>query len=466
MAGCWLRDLTYNYLMQKTDVDNNKKKCLLAAVIATLAVFLLLHHLLNLQKLRFKADEALKSSIYGSLLWAEVDRELNSLLFISNGMASFISAYRDDLRSEKIKFILKDLWVRSKHVRNLGVAVGYKLTYVYPEANNLKVIGKDFRDIPKQWPRVKQAIDTRQGVFDGPVDLIQGGSGFIYRYPIYIDDQYWGIMSTVINTDEFLNAAFKNTPKNHQFAIRSYETKSVFYGDPQLFADKNTYKQTSIVPNGRWEWAIKNHPNTFINHLLIYQMIAFLFSLICGAIVYRMLRTVDMLSDQAMLDSLTHLPNRRLLEKRMNLAHEFSHRAHKLMAVLIIDIDYFKNINDTYGHDFGDEVIKTVANGIKATLRDTDTVSRVGGDEFIVLLKEFKVVENVHAIAHKLTEVFSSPWLVLDQEITIHLSIGISVYDPDYPVGIKELMKQADVALYESKAKGRNQFNFYRRGAG
>jgi len=384
-------------------------KCLVAAVITALGVFLFLNHFLNLQKQKLNADETLKSSVYGSLLWTEVDRELNSLLFISNGMASFISAYRDELRPEKIKFILKDLWERSKHVRNLGVAVGYKITYVYPEANNLKVIGKDFRDIPKQWAKVKQAVDTRQGVFDGPVDLIQGGKGFVYRYPIYLDDQYWGIMSTVIDTDEFLDAAFKNTPKNHQFAIRSYESKKVFYGDPQLFADKNTYKQTSIVPNGKWEWAIKNHTNTFTNQLFVYQIIGVLFSLLCGVMVYRMIHAMRRLSEQAMLDSLTHLPNRRLLQDRMDAAYYACNRLHKMMAILIIDIDYFKKINDTYGHDFGDEVIKTVANGIKATLRDTDTVSRVGGDEFIVLLKEFKVLDNVHAIANKLTEVFANP---------------------------------------------------------
>jgi len=179
--------------------------------------------------------------------------------------------------------------------------------------------------------------------------------------------------------------------------------------------------------------------------------------------VYRMIHAMRRLSEQAMLDSLTHLPNRRLLQDRMDVAYQSCNRLHKMMAILIIDIDYFKKVNDTYGHDFGDEVIKTVANGIKATLRDTDTVSRVGGDEFIVLLKEFKVLENVHAIAHKLTEVFASPWLVLDKEITIHLSIGISVFNPDDPVSIKALLKEADIALYDSKAQGRNRFNFYKK---
>lgn len=434
-----------------------------AAVMTAIVVFLFLNHFLYLQRQKLTADEIVKSSVYGNLLWTEVDRELNSLLFISNGMASFISAYRNDLRPEKIKFILKDLWERSKHVRNLGIAVGFRLTYVYPEKNNKTIIGKDFRDIPKQWPKVKQAVDTRQGVFDGPVDLLQGGKGFIYRYPIFLDDDYWGIMSTVIDTEMFLEAAFNDTPKNHQFAIRTYDTKKVFYGDPKLFEDKNTYRQTSIVPNGKWDWAIKNHSNTFTERFIIYQIIAGLLSLLCGVVVYRMMHQLRQLSQQAMLDSLTNLPNRRLLEERMDVAYYSCSRLHTMMAILIIDIDYFKKINDTYGHDFGDEVIKTVANGIKAAFRDSDTVSRVGGDEFIVLLKEFKVLENVHAIANKLTEVFASPWLIQDKEITIHLSIGISVFDPDHPVSIPQLLKEADVALYEAKGQGRNRFTFFQK---
>ncbi|PPD47272.1 MAG: sensor domain-containing diguanylate cyclase, partial [Methylotenera sp.] len=201
----------------------------------------------------------------------------------------------------------------------------------------------------------------------------------------------------------------------------------------------------------------------FTDQLIIYQIIGFLLSLLFGVTAYRIIQAVGMLSEQAMQDSLTHLPNRRLLQKRMDVAYYSCKRLHKMMAILIIDIDYFKKINDNYGHDFGDEVIKVVANGIKATLRDSDTVSRVGGDEFIVLLKEFKVLDNVHAIAHKLTQVFASPWLVLDKEITIHLSIGISVFNPDDPVSVKELLKEADIALYDSKAQGRNRFSFYKK---
>ncbi len=432
-----------------------------AAFITAVLVFIFFHFLIELQNQKYKAEETLKSSIYANLLWAKVDRELNSLLFISNGLASYITVYQDELKPDKINLILKDLWQRSKHVRNLGVAVGYRLTYVYPEANNKKIIGVDFRDIPQQWSKVKQAVDTKQGVLDGPIELIQGGQGIIYRYPIFINGKYWGIISTVIDTDDFLKGAFKNTPNKHEFAIRTADTKKVFFGDPNLFSDKSTFKQSSLVPNGKWEWAIKNHTSDFTKNILIYQIASVFISLISGFLAYYLLKDRYRLSEDAMLDSLTKLPNRRLLKDRMELALHTAKRYQKMMAIMAIDIDYFKKINDSYGHDFGDEVLRVVALLIKSNLRDTDTVSRVGGDEFIVVLKEVHSIQNIVSIAAKLKSEFAQPMLILEKEIYVHISIGISIYRPDRPITLKQLTKEADIALYQSKANGRNTYSVF-----
>jgi len=438
-------------------------KCQVIAAVASMLVLVLCQYLIQLQDKRYQADEQLRSAVYGNLLWTEVDRELNSLLFISNGMASYINAYQDQLDPKRIKAILKDLWHQTRHVRNLGVAIGYQVTYVYPESTNQQIIGKDFRQIPAQWPKVKQAIDTRQGVLDGPIELIQGGSGIVYRYPIFINDQYWGIMSTVINTDAFLKAAFKNLSSDaHEFAIRIADNNKVFYGNPDLFLDKDTVKQTSQVPNGKWEWAIKNHTSSFTNQIIFYQIGSILISLISGFLVYYLIKERYRLSDDAMLDSLTGLPNRRLLNDRMQVAFASAQRSQKPMAIMAVDIDYFKKINDTYGHDFGDEVLKIVALAIKTTLRAGDTVSRIGGDEFIVVLKDLHSEENIVSIADKLKHVFTQPLVILGEEISVHLSIGASIYRPEKAVTLNQLNKEADIALYQSKASGRNTFTMYR----
>ncbi len=434
---------------------------LLLPAITVLCSFSLLMYLINLQYQKYEAEEALESSVYGNLLSTKVDRELNATLFISKGVASYIKAYKDEIKPEKINLILKDLWKTSKHVRNLGLAVGYKLTYVYPEEGNTRVIGIDFRDLPLQYPQVKKAIQTRSGVFDGPIELIQGGQGFVYRFPIFIEGEYWGILSTVINTQDFLKAAFEKTPHNHEFAIRSFDSKKVFYGDEKLFAEEVNYFQTSIVPNGKWEWVIKNNSKMFWNQIIIFEVLALLLSLLFGMAVYRLIQERQKLTQEAMRDSLTELPNRRLLQERMEIAAYSSRRYQKMVAILAIDIDYFKTINDTYGHDFGDEVLKIVAVAIRTTLREDDTVSRIGGDEFIAILNEIKNVESIHSVAKKLHLMFATPRLVLNKEIPIHLSIGISVLYPNSPVSLAELMKQADIALYNSKASGRNRYSFY-----
>jgi len=176
-----------------------------------------------------EARVTVEATDYANALKTKVDRELNALLFVSNGLSSYLTVYHQHLDSNKLSAILADLYVRTKHVRNLGVAVGYKLTYVYPVKSNEKSIGIDYRDITQQWPQVKQAVDSREGVLAGPLDLVQGGRGLIYRYPIFVDGQYWGLLSTVINTDSFFKAAFHNlTDDEFDFAIRVKGSSTVF----------------------------------------------------------------------------------------------------------------------------------------------------------------------------------------------------------------------------------------------
>jgi len=208
--------------------------------------FLFWHFLLDYQRQKSESEAYIEAAAYGSLLRAELDRELNSLLFISNGLSSFIKVYRNELEPGKMQAILADLWSNARHVRNIAVAVEYKLTYVYPEESNQKIIGIDYRDVASQWPKVKLAIDSKEGVLDGPIELIQGGNGMIYRFPIFVDDHYWGMMSTVIDTHSFLQAAFKDV-QNPQFAfaIRTVDHKSVFHGDAALFEQKNIW---SVIP--------------------------------------------------------------------------------------------------------------------------------------------------------------------------------------------------------------------------
>lgn len=431
----------------------------------TFLVFIVLFGMLtHAEYEKYKANNRSEAVHYSSMLRTQVDRELNALLFISSGLASYLSVYHNELKAEKIEAILADLYSRSQHVRNLAISVGYRMTYVYPRKSNEKIIGLDYRDLPQQWPQVKQAVDTRRGVLVGPLDLVQGGKGLIYRYPIFIEGKYWGILSTVINTGSFLQAAFQDIPdKGYAFAIRVKETPAVpaFYGDARLFDDRDAYTLVSNVPSGQWEWAIKKKTSDMPKLILMMGLMGFAISLLLGSLVFYFTLERTRLTMEAMYDSLTGVANRRLLQDRMNQAFEQARRFGRAMAVIYIDLDHFKRLNDEYGHDFGDELLKVTARKLSGCVRNVDTLSRVGGDEFIIVLEEISDSRAVRPIVDNILETFKEPSLVFDINIRIELSLGIAIYEPGSDLTLQALLKRADIALYEAKGTGRNIYRIF-----
>ena len=159
-------------------------------------------------------------------------------------------------------------------------------------------------------------------------------------------------------------------------------------------------------------------------------------------------------------DALTDLPNRALLQERIAQALLRAQRDLGGVALLFIDLDRFKVINDTMGHHAGDLLLQGVAQRLHDCLRETDTIARQGGDEFVVLIEQFIDEQYLSAVALKILEVLRHPFNLLDQEIYISASIGISVYPQD-GTDFGTLLKNADVAMYRAKDLGKNTFQFY-----
>ena len=160
-------------------------------------------------------------------------------------------------------------------------------------------------------------------------------------------------------------------------------------------------------------------------------------------------------------DFLTDLPNRALLTERLSQAIGLAHRHRKQVALLFVDLDYFKHINDSLGHAIGDQLLRSVADRLVASVRASDTVCRQGGDEFVILLAEIEQPQDAAHIAEKLRAAFAEPHLVDGQELHVTLSIGISVY-PDDGGTVDTVMQNADTAMFHAKAGGRNNYQFFR----
>ena len=160
--------------------------------------------------------------------------------------------------------------------------------------------------------------------------------------------------------------------------------------------------------------------------------------------------TERMLVHAALHDSLTNLPNRRLLRDRLDTALARAHRSLSTVAVLFLDLDRFKDVNDTFGHDAGDEVLVGVASGIHGALRSCDTVARLGGDEFVVVCEDVRSEEDVTRLAERLLEGVRRPVTVRDHAVSISASIGIAIAGPHADTG-EELIRLADLAMYRAK---------------
>jgi len=171
-------------------------------------------------------------------------------------------------------------------------------------------------------------------------------------------------------------------------------------------------------------------------------------------------RLQDDMRHRAMHDSLTNLPNRGMFLEGLDRALRKSRRRHNRISVLFIDLDRFKIINDTLGHQAGDQLLQAVAERLRTAVRDSDLVARLGGDEFVVLIEDHAGPEEVMIVAQKILEVLDRPVLVEWREVHISCSIGISSY-PDDGEEVDSLVKNADIAMYQAKERGRNNFQFY-----
>ena len=164
----------------------------------------------------------------------------------------------------------------------------------------------------------------------------------------------------------------------------------------------------------------------------------------------------------AYYDKVTGLPNRSLFDDRLAQALHIAQRSDRKLAVMFMDLDNFKNINDTLGHHMGDMLLQAVSQSIVHSVREEDTVARIGGDEFVVILPDLERGEQAAAVAEKILHAAARPHMLQQQQVHTSVSIGISIY-PDDGHEARELVQHADTALYQAKNHGRNNYHFFTR---
>lgn len=430
----------------------------LASVVAVFLVTTMLGEaFLRTQEREFRDKQRLEAISQAATLRARLERELNVLLYLSSGLGGYLVVRNDRLQPQEVNDILAVLYRNSRHVRNFGVAIGLRLSFVYPREGNEQAVGLYYPDQPAQWPVIRKIVEGGSAVLAGPVDLVQGGKGLIYRVPLSIDGKYWGLLSTVIDSDS-LFAAIREEPETerYEFAFRGKDGAGLqgdsILGDIALFNDREAVVQTLDVPGGQWAIAVKPRANGLPPGFPVRVRLA---GVVLGGLIAWMLYTLFRhrmeFAHLAMYDGLTGLPNRRLLEDRAKMAFARQVRSpDRHCALLFLDLDGFKDINDQYGHKAGDAVLRAVAERARATVRANDTVARWGGDEFIVL------VENVSrawidTLLERLRQSVEQPVDFEDHQLPVAVSIGVATY-PKTGGNFDDILKTADRGMYADKA--------------
>ncbi|HET7766989.1 MAG TPA: diguanylate cyclase [Burkholderiales bacterium] len=397
---------------------------------------------------------------FTSLLQTRLRRELDNALFLTGGLKSYLVVRRGVLVRSEVDAILRQLYQDSRHVRNFGVAVGYRLLYVYPIKGNEKVLGLDYRKVPSQLAAVQRVIDGGAPLLLGPMRLVQGGQGLIYRVPVSVQGKYWGLISTVIDSESLLADAFALArAEKVDLAIRGRDARGmdgeVFRGDAKLFGQNGVELADVQVPGGKWVMAVRGGPGSFSDvNAWRLRVLAWVLALFLAWGVYALLQQRARLARMAMFDALTGLPNRTLIEDRLERAIASQRRnPATVSALLFADLDDFKRINDEQGHRAGDAVLQGVAERATRAVRGIDSVGRWGGDEMIVILEDAGR-DRIPELVERVRRAIETPIDYAGLKLQVGVSIGVAIV-PDDGDGVQELIRRADRRMYEEKQKRR-----------
>ncbi len=398
---------------------------------------------------------------YATTLRVRMERELNALLYLNSGLAAYLVVRNSSMQASEIQDILAVLHRSNRHVRSFGLAVGYRILYVHPIQGNERAIGAYYPDIPTQWPVIEKITRSGLAALAGPVELIQGGRGLVYRMPLMIQGRYWGLLTTVIDSDSLLQSVQAESEDDRfEFAIRGRDAMGLsgdaVWGSLALFNQPDVLVQEMDVPGGRWAIAVRPRVVADTRGLRAWVRAASVASgLLVATMLYMLIRNRGLMAHRAMYDGLTGLPNRRLFEDRAVMAFSRQQRQpEQLCALLFLDLDDFKRVNDLHGHKAGDAVLVAVARRALAAVRQNDTVARWGGDELIVLLEHVSQ-DMLETIAQRLRSAIQETIDFEGRTLQVGVSIGMAIYPGD-GADLDQLLHAADGQMYGDKTTRKN----------
>lgn len=388
----------------------------------------------------------------------QLNRSLASLLSFSVGAIAYVEARSGNVEAEDVAKLLQALYRRGDHIRNFGLAEGTTLRYLYPLAGNETAIGMDYKLIPQQWPNVLVAMNSPDGVLTGPVELMQGGDALIYRKPIEVNNQYWGLFSIVIDIDSFLaELGSERLLTQGSLAVVAVhgDGETILYGDKAALSHPARQSVDVAVPGGHWHLVLVPKV-TEDSTVMVWRFFGWGIALLLGGGVGTILLQRSALQGLALIDELTGVANRRQFDLMLErFCEKYERRDSGSFALLYVDLDRFKEINDTHGHRAGDFFLVEVAKRIRQATRGGDLLARWGGDEFALLLDNPSQA-SIDRVVKRVRELVEQPVLWRDSRMQVGASIGVVRY-PEDGTTPEALLGHADQRMYSDKNMRREQ---------
>lgn len=368
-------------------------------------------------------------------------------------------------------------------IANLQLAPKGVISRIYPLKGHEKALGYDIIANRYLNPGSMKAIASHRLTVIGPIELVQGGTGILSRYPVFLPDgqggeTFWGLVSALILLDDFLAASQLDYLTDQGYVYRLWRMApetgqmAVFAGVKDRELTPPVVTTTVNLPNE--EWFLDVAFATPLAHYPGYLSgiaVAALLSAVLAWLAWFYLRLPERLRTEveiktrqleamAFYDQLTGLPNRKLFLDRLIHAIHRQQRTQRPFALLYIDLDGFKLINDTLGHQIGDRLLEEIASRLAFNIRKSDTAARIGGDEFTVLLMDIEPPTDVGLLARNLLGELAKPVTIENHTLTTTVSIGITLCPHDGR-DAERLLNNGDLAMYRAKNLGKNNVQFF-----
>jgi len=451
------------------NVSNKKKRGPLSSVsIISSVCTLVLCSFISIAAIANKTN--LEELRIEQLILAEslrINEVLSRLLYKTEALAALVIQGDGDVRNfERVAGILRD----NPTIQEILVAPAGVVSRVYPQSGNEAVLGLNLLNRNAGNKEAIEAKNLGKLVLGGPLPLIQGGEALVGRLPVYRDTpdekrKFWGIISIslkfpeimnelgleIFNADMYAYTLWRQNPDTHERQVIASNTEN----DERKagFIEKPVR-----VLNAEWRlrvWSVHawySDPEN-ITHVVASLLISFLVFFVTHNNT-KLKRIQGVLEKMARTDPLTGIFNRRHFMELARAGIEKSRRQQMNCWIIVLDIDKFKNVNDTYGHDIGDKIIIDIAARIQANIRASDVFARYGGEEFILFIPDVNK-RNIYALAEGLRMSIAGSYFGYGEiRLNTSASFGIARVD-DYD--LERAIKTADDALYIAKREGRNK---------